>query len=61
MVKAGVVENGIRAGQLLDKSWTKLAANGNVTAAAGVPVTVVELDEDGKVVSFGTVSSVPKA
>lgn len=32
-----------------------------ITAAAGAPITVVELDSDGRVVSMGTVLSVPKA
>ena len=32
-----------------------------ITAAAGAPITVVELDSDGNVVSLGSVLSVPKA
>ena len=59
--KVGTVEHGVNAGLELDDSWTALPANTNVTAAAGVPVTVIELDADKKVVSLGVVASVPKA
>lgn len=58
--KVGVIEHGLIAGQQLDKTWTAMPANKNVTAAAGATVTVVELDADGKLLSFGTVASVPK-
>ena len=58
--KVGVIENGLWAGQQIDKTWSVLPANANVTAAAGATVTVVELDADGKLLSFGTVASVPK-
>lgn len=57
--KVGVIENGLWAGQQIDKTWSVLPANANVTAAAGATVTVVELDADGKLLSFGTVASVP--
>lgn len=57
--KVGVIENGLWAGQQIDKTWTAMPANTNVTAAAGATVTVVELDADGKLLSFGTVASVP--
>lgn len=59
--KVGVVENGLWAGQQIDKTWSALPSNTNVTAASGVTVTVVEVDADGKLLSFGTVASVPKA
>ena len=58
--KVGVIENGLWAGQQIDKTWTAMPANTNITAAAGATVTVVELDADGKLLSFGTVASVPK-
>ena len=59
--KVGVIENGLLPGQQLDKTWSAMPANTNVTAAAGATVTVVEIDADGKLLSFGTVASVPKA
>ena len=61
LYKVGTVEHGVVAGLQLDDSWVALPANGNVTAAAGVTVTVVEVDDKDRAVSFGTVASVPKA
>lgn len=57
--KVGVIENGLWAGQQIDKTWTAMPANKNVTAAAGATVTVIEVDADNKLLSFGTVASVP--
>lgn len=59
--KVGVIENGLWAGQQIDKTWTELPTNKNVTAATGATVTVVELDADGKLLSFGTVAATAKA
>ena len=42
--------------------WSSLTSGSTaITAAAGAPITVVELDDDDRVVSVGSVHSVPKA
>lgn len=48
-------------GTIKTSDWTKITSGSTqVTAAAGVGITVVELDGDGRVVSLGYVASVPK-
>ena len=42
--------------------WSSLTSGSTgITAAAGAPITVVELDADDRIVSMGSVLSVPKA
>lgn len=55
--KVGVIENGLWAGQQVDKTWTAMPANKTVTATTGTTITVIELDADGKLLSFGTVAA----
>ena len=55
--KVGVIENGLIPGQQVDKTWTVMPANKTVTASTGATITVIELDADGKLLSFGTVAA----
>lgn len=53
---------GIKVGDALPSGFESLTSGSTgITAAAGTPITVVELDADSRVVSLGTVNSVPKA
>lgn len=56
---------GIAPGMTLAKvggTWTSLTSGSTaISAAAGTPITVVELDSKSKIVSAGTVNSVPKS
>ena len=48
--------------KLPSSGWNELTSGTTaITAAAGAPISVVELDSDDRVVSFGSVLSVPKA
>lgn len=51
----------IPGGRIGSTGWTKITSGTTpITAAAGVGITVVELDKDGRIVSAGYVASVPK-
>ena len=53
---------GLQPGDELPSGFEDLTSGTTgITAAAGTPITVVELDADSRVVSMGTVNSVPKA
>ena len=53
---------GLQPGDELPSGFESLTSGSTgITAAAGTPITVVELDADNRVVSLGTVNSVPKA
>ena len=55
---AGNVEIGAKP----SGTWTALTSGTTeIAAAAGTPITVVELDGNGRIVSAGTVAAVPKA
>jgi len=59
--KAQATTGGIVVGDKLGTGWTALTSGTTqITAAAGCPIAVVELDSAGKVVSAGNVNSVPK-
>lgn len=52
---------GLQPGDELPSGFEDLTSGTTgITAAAGTPITVVELDADSRVVSMGTVNSVPK-
>lgn len=52
----------IQAGDELPEDFADLTSGTTaITAAAGAPITVVEVDADGRVISLGNVLSVPKA
>ena len=52
----------VNVGDALTGTWTDLTSGTTqITAAAGKKITVVELDGNNRVVSSGTVVSVPKA
>lgn len=52
----------LAVGDKLGTGWTALTSGTTeIEAAAGTPITVAELDGDNRVVSVGTVTSVPKA
>ena len=59
--KAAATTEGIQRGDALGTGWTSLTSGTTeITAAAGTPIAVVELDAAGKVISTGNVLSVPK-
>lgn len=58
--KAKASANDIVAGQIVTGYTALTSGTTQITAAAGIPIAVVELDGDGRVVSAGTVVSVPK-
>ena len=59
--KAQATTEGIRRGDTVS-GWSDLTSGSTgITAAAGTPIAVVELDAAGKVVSAGNVLSIPKA
>lgn len=59
-VKATV--EGIKVGDTVDNTWATLTSGTTaITAAAGVQIAVLELDGNDRVVSSGTVISVPKS
>lgn len=52
---------GLQPGDKLPADFESLTSGTTaITAAAGTPITVVELDADNRVISMGTVNSVPK-
>lgn len=54
-------EKGIKAGDTVGADWADLTSGTTaITAAAGTPITVVEIDKENKVISVGSVVSVPK-
>lgn len=54
--------NAISAGDKLGSGWESLTSGSTgITAAAGTIIAVVELDANNRVVSVGSVASVPKA
>lgn len=58
---AKATTEGIKVGDTVGSDWTDLTSGSTaITAAAGTPIAVVELDADGKVVSTGNVLSIPK-
>lgn len=60
--KAKALANGIQVGDLLPSGFSSLTSGTTeIEAAAGTPITVVELDADSRVVSLGSVASIPKA
>ena len=52
----------LNEGQKLDATWTALTSGSTgITAAAGTPITVAELDGKSRVIKRGQAASVPKA
>lgn len=59
--KAKEGTGGIATGDTVDESWSELTSGTTaITAAAGCPIAVVELDGASRVISVGSVLSVPK-
>lgn len=59
--KASQLPAGINVGDAVTGFSDLTSGTTAITAAAGTPITVVELDDSGRVVSLGYVTSVPKA
>lgn len=60
--KAKATANGIKVGDKVGSSWTSLTSGTTqITATAGTPIAVVELDSNSRVVSVGQCNSNPKA
>lgn len=59
-VKATV--EGVKVGDTVNSTWAELTSGTTaITAAAGVQIAVLELDSNDRVVSAGTVISIPKS
>lgn len=59
--KAGHLPVGINVGDKVTDFEALTSGTTAITAEAGTPITVVELDKAGRVISLGYVTSVPKA
>ena len=59
--KASQLPAGINVGDQVTGFSDLTSGTTAITAAAGTPITVVELDSSGRVVSLGYVTSVPQA
>ena len=60
--KVKATTDGIKVGDTPKGTWTALTSGTTqITAAAGVQIAVIELDDAGRVVSTGSVISVPKS
>lgn len=61
-LKYKVGDIALNAGQKLDATWTALTSGSTgITATAGTPITVAELDGKSRVIKRGQAASVPKA